>query len=73
MEVYTDLPGIQMYTGNFLTHEEGKDGAVYGARSALCLETQYYPDAVHHDNFPGPVCRKGEKYETCTAYRFLTK
>lgn len=73
MEVYTDLPGVQMYTANFLDNESGKDGAFYTRRSAVCLETQYFPDAVHHDNFPSPVCRKGEKYYTHTAYRFLTK
>ncbi len=72
MEVYTDLPGIQIYTANFLDNEPGKDGASYIRRSAVCFETQYYPDAIHHDNFPQPVCRKGEKYDTRTAYRFLT-
>lgn len=71
MEVWTDLPGVQMYTANFLDNEPGKDGAVYGSRSAVCLETQYYPDAIHHENFPGPVCRRGEKYDTRTAYRFV--
>lgn len=71
MEVWTDLPGVQMYTANFLDNEPGKDGAVYGNRSAVCLETQYYPDAIHHENFPGPVCRRGEKYDTRTAYRFV--
>ncbi len=71
MEVYTDLPGVQMYTGNFLDAEQGKDGAVYEKRSAVCLETQYYPDAIHHENFPGPVCKAGEKYDTRTAYRFV--
>lgn len=73
MEVYTDLPGIQMYTGNFLNNEPGKDGVSYARRSAVCFETQYYPDAIHHENFPQPVCRKGEKYDTRTAYRFLTR
>ncbi len=73
MEVYTDLPGIQMYSANFLDNEPGKNGAVYGKRSAVCMETQYYPDAVHHENFPQPLCRKGDKYDTHTAYRFLTE
>ena len=73
MEVYTDLPGIQVYTANFLDNEPGKDGASYIKRSAVCFETQYYPDAIHHENFPQPVCRKGEKYDTRTAYRFLTR
>ena len=71
MEVYTDLPGVQMYTANFLNGEPGKEGALYGKRSAVCLETQYFPDAIHHDNFPRPVCRAGEKYDTRTAYRFV--
>ena len=73
MEVYTDLPGVQIYTANFLDNEPGKEGASYIRRSAVCFETQFYPDAVHHDNFPQPVCRKGEKYDTRTAYRFLTR
>lgn len=72
MEVYTDLPGVQMYTANFLNGEPGKEGALYGKRSAVCLETQYFPDAIHHENFPQPLCKKGEKYDTRTAYRFLT-
>lgn len=70
MEVYTDLPGIQIYTANFLNGEPGKNGASYERRSAVCLETQYYPDAIHHEQFPSPVCRKGETYDTRTAYRF---
>lgn len=73
MEVYTDLPGVQIYTANFLDNEPGKAGASYMRRSAVCFETQYYPDSVHHENFPQPVCRKGEKYDTRTAYRFLTR
>lgn len=70
MEVYTDLPGIQLYSGNFLAGEKGKAGAVYPRRSAACFETQYVPDAIHHDNFEGPVCKKGDTYRTKTAYRF---
>ena len=73
MEVWTDLPGVQVYTANFLDHEAGRNGAVYESRAAICLETQYYPDAIHHDNFPGPICKKGEKYDTKTAYRFSCK
>ena len=72
MEVYTDLPGVQIYTANFLDGESGKDGASYIKRSAVCLETQYFPDAVHHEDFRQPLCKKGEKYDTRTAYRFLT-
>lgn len=72
MEVWTDLPGMQMYTANFLDGEKGKDEAVYGRRSAVCFETQYFPDAVNKENFASPVCRAGERYHTVTAYKFVT-
>ena len=58
---------------NFVENEVGKEGVVYGKRSAVCLETQCYPDAVHHENFPSPVYRAGEKYTAHTAFRFLIK
>ena len=74
METYTDLPGIQFYTANFLNGElPGKGGATYGPRNAFCFETQYYPDAVHKPQFPSPVLKAGEEYHTVTVYRFLTK
>ena len=74
METYTDLPGIQFYTANFLNGElPGKGGAKYGPRHAFCFETQYYPDAVHKPQFPSPVLKAGEEYHTVTVYRFLTK
>ena len=73
METYTDRPGMQIYTANFVENEVGKEGVVYGKRSAVCLETQCYPDAVHHENFPSPVYRAGEKYTAHTAFRFLIK
>lgn len=73
MEVRTDLPGIQMYTANFLEHEKGKDGAVYESRDAVCFETQYFPDAVHHENFVSPICKKDTPYHTVTSYKFETK
>lgn len=71
MEVYTDLPGIQFYTGNFLTGElPGKEGAVYGPRHAFCFETQYYPDAANKPSFPSPLLRAGAEYKTTTIYKF---
>lgn len=70
MEVYTDLPGMQFYTGNFLVEEPGKEGAVYQKRAGACFETQYFPDAVHKENFEGPVVKAGEVYDTTTIYRF---
>ena len=72
MEMYTDRPGVQIYTANFLEGSTGKGGACYRSRDAVCLETHFYPDAVHHENFPGPVCLAGEKYDTRTMYRFRT-
>lgn len=70
MSVYTDLPGIQFYTGNFLNGQKGKGGFAYQKRSGACFETQYFPDAVHHDNFAGAICKKGSTYHTKTSYRF---
>ena len=71
MEVYTDLPGVQIYAGNFLVSEPGKSGATYKKRQGICFETQHYPDAINHDNFPSPVVKKGEVYKTTTVYKFV--
>ena len=74
MEVLTTMPGVQFYTANFLEGcPDGKDGAPYGNRSAFCLETQYYPDSPHHENFPSPILRAGEIYRHKTIYRFGVK
>lgn len=70
MEVYTDLPGMQVYTGNFIDHETGKDGVIYEKRNGICFETQYFPDAVHHENFASPIVKAGDEYETTTVYKF---
>lgn len=70
MEVYTDLPGVQFYAGNFITQQTGKGGVTYDKRHALCLETQYFPDAVHHPEFPQPVFEAGQKVHTTTIYKF---
>ena len=61
MEVYTDLPGVQMYTANFLDNEPGKDGASYEKRSAVWSRDTVFPDAVHHDNFPVTGLQKRRK------------
>lgn len=73
MAVYTDLPGMQFYTGNFVEHELGKGSCFYGPRQGACCETQYFPDAVHHEGFESPICKAGEKYHTVTAYRFYVE
>lgn len=72
MEVYTDRPGMQFYSGNAI--EEGracKDGAVYSAHSGLCFETQAFPNCLKFSHFPTSVLHKGEKYDTITAYKFI--
>lgn len=70
MEVLTDMPGLQMYTANFMNGEIGKDGAIYGRRSAVCFETQFWPDAVNRKNFPDCILRAGEEFRSRTTYRF---
>lgn len=71
LEVKTTLPGIQVYSAGFLTPRRGKAGALYGPRHAVCLETQYFPDAVHHPGFPSPILRAGAEYRHFTSYRFF--
>ena len=71
MEVYTVIPGVQVYTGNFIDIELGKDGVIYQKRQGVCFETQYYPDAINHENFQSPVFKKGEIYKTKTVYKFI--
>lgn len=74
MEVFTDLPGIQFYTGNFLDGTEvGKGGVNYVQRSGLCFETQYYPNAINVPSFPQPVTKAGETYHTVTIYKFSVR
>ena len=70
MAVYTDCPGIQFYAGNYLDGETGKDGVTYPKRSGICLETQYYPDAIHHPQWPQPITKAGQKYHSATVFKF---
>ena len=71
LEVYTDLPGVQFYTGNYIDGRRGKGGLIYPARSGVCFETQFFPDAVNHENFKSPVVRAGEAYKTATIFKFI--
>lgn len=73
MEVYTDQPGVQFYTGNFLDGTAKGVGGAFKFRSAICLETQHFPDSPNHPNFPNTVLRPGEKYHSVTTYRFSTE
>jgi aldose 1-epimerase len=73
MEVFTTKPGVQFYSGNFLIAEPGKGGAVYSKRGGLCLETQYFPNAMKHKHFPSPILRAGETYRHTTSYKFSAR
>jgi len=66
----TTKPGIQFYSGNFLTGEGGKDNAKYNKRTGLCLETQFWPDSVNKPEFPCSILKKGETYNHTTVYKF---
>ena len=71
MEVYTTKPGVQFYTGNFLTGLElGKGGTTYNKRNGLCLETQYFPNAINNKNFTSPILKAKQSYEHKTIYKF---
>jgi aldose 1-epimerase len=73
MEVWTTQPGVQFYSGNFLDGTAtGKHNARYNQYHAFCLETQHFPDAVHHPNFPSIILRPGQTYRQTTEYRFTT-
>ena len=73
MEVWTTQPGVQLYTGNSLDGSiTGQGGIAYKQHHALCLETQHFPDAVHHDAFPSTILRPGATYRQVTEYRFST-
>lgn len=73
MDVTTDLPGVQFYTGNFIEGcPAGKGGVVYGNRHGFCLETQFFPDTPNQPSFPSCVLRAGEEYHSTTIYAFFT-
>jgi aldose 1-epimerase len=71
MQVFTDQPGLQLYTANFLDGSlNGKSGKPYLKRSSLCLETQHFPDSPNQSRFPNTILRPGETYQTRTIYQF---
>ncbi|HEY1686949.1 MAG TPA: aldose epimerase family protein [Tepidisphaeraceae bacterium] len=72
MEVHTTQPGIQFYSGNFLDGSVVGNGGAYPRYGALCLETQHFPDSVHHPNFPSTIIRPGMEYRQASIYRFST-
>lgn len=74
METYTTEPGVQLYTGNWMTGEfAAKEGKHYPMRSAFCLETQHFPDSINKPEYPSVILRPGETFESKTIYKFSVK
>lgn len=71
MTAYTDRSAVQIYSGNGIDSERVcKEGAKYPVHGGVCLETQVFPNAMEYSHFPSPILKKGEKYDTVTAFRF---
>ena len=73
MDVTSDCPCVQLYAGNFIEQEKGKNGHIYTKRDAFCLETQVEPNAINVENFHSPLLEAGEQYDSTTSYRFYTR
>ena len=74
MDVRTTEPGVQVYTGNWLDGTQcGHGGVYYTQHSGLCLETQHFPDSLHHPRFPSIILRPTRTYTTTTTYKFSTR
>lgn len=72
LEVLTDAPAVQFYSGNFLDGTISGKGRTYAHRSGFCLEPQHFPDSPNHSHFPSTVLQPGQTYQTRIVYRFLT-
>ncbi|RWW15587.1 hypothetical protein BHE74_00010971 [Ensete ventricosum] len=72
LDLWTDAPGMQFYTGNYVDGIVGKGSAVYGKHAALCLETQGFPNAINQPNFPSVVVQPGEKHKHTMLFEFST-
>ena len=70
MEVYTDLPGLQFYSGIWIGKNKGKEGQMNCKSKGFAMETQYFPDACNQESFIKPVFGPGKPYDTVTVYRF---
>lgn len=70
LNLWTNAPGMQFYTGNYVNGVVGKGGAVYGKHSGVCLETQGFPNAINQPNFPSIVVRPGESYQHTMLFEF---
>lgn len=73
MEIFSDMPGVQLYTFNKVEGLTGKDGKPMKPHTAFCLETQFYPDSVNHPEFPFRYLQPGVPFATKTIYRFSVK
>lgn len=73
MDMFSDNMGVQFYTGNFIENFAGAEGKTYDKHWGFCLESQNWPDAINHDNFPSPVLNPGEKYEHNIEYKFTVE
>ena len=71
MEIYTDLPGMQLYSGNFIEKEDGKGGNEYTFRTGVCFETQYFPNSINIPEFPSCVLKADEEFTSTTIYKFV--
>lgn len=70
MEVFTTMPGLQVYTGNWVEKNIGKSGNMYDVQHAICLEAQGFPNSPNQPHFPSPILRKDEKYDEWCIYKF---
>lgn len=70
MAMYTDRPGLQFYSGNYLCNVRGKDGVTYGKNSGVALESQFYPDSVNHPQWEQPFVPANTPYHSETVYTF---
>lgn len=71
MEMFTTEPGVQLYTGNWMTGDfEGKNGNRYPERAAVCFETQHYPDSINKPDYPSVVLKPGERFNSRTTFKF---
>jgi aldose 1-epimerase len=74
LEISTDQPGIQLYSGNFLDGTvKGKGGVAYQKHCGFCLETQHFPDSPNHPDFPSTILEPGKKYATVTVHKFSVR
>ncbi len=74
LEVYSDQPGVQFYSGNFLDGTlKGRGGVAIPKRGAVCLETQHFPDSPNQPKFPSTLVKAGKEYHSVTTWQFTAR